>query len=135
MKATDGPGWYEDGSLDVPLPLPLPKTVKKSVTAGVERLRKPITVAWALCPLHAHGERGTGLVRGAAHLIWITHYITIGKAAVPCRASGLALCDARPVKPVMRIKLTAKQASTDNGQRRAQCPHEYVYTPKPPSDG
>lgn len=46
-----------------------------------------------LCP-ECQGTRPIGLLRQGTHLVWRIHdRLTVGGARIPCRASGVAVCE------------------------------------------
>jgi hypothetical protein len=113
------PGKYDDGSEDVPLFRLAPRR-----GAGSKSRKQDLpTAAWALCPMHAHAGRATGLVHQGEHLCFVIHYHMIGKVAMPCRGAGIALCAFDDPPETMRIKLDPKRARHDNGERPARCKH------------
>jgi hypothetical protein len=123
--ADDGQHSYGDGSQDVPL---FALSKRQAQVRGVgERIKRPPTAAWAVCPQHASPDkvRGTGMAHTGEHLVWIAHYVKVGRSSVPCRASGVAIChpDAGPVGATMRVWVSATMRDVDNGQRPAACPH------------
>lgn len=60
---------------------------------GTERPKRPKSVGRGWCPEHTPGARPTPIDRQGNHTVWRLHYITtMSGAAIPCRASGVALC-------------------------------------------
>jgi hypothetical protein len=124
------PRTYCDGSRDGEL-FTLTRGQAQAST-GAERIKRPPTAAWAICPLHvsAGQVRGTGLVHTGEHLTWITHWIMTGlpghQRPSHCRGSGVTICTpgAEPVGATMRVWVGASARSEDNGHRSAACPHE-----------
>lgn len=79
---------------DIPtLPMFPMTAVTKSAGEKPKRVR---SVAFGQCPECRAHER-VGLVRTASHLVWRQHfYRTHSGAQMPCRASGVAVCQAPP---------------------------------------
>ncbi len=62
-------------------------------SGGSERQRRPKSIGRGWCPEHVPGKTTTPLDRQGEHAVWRPHYITtMSGAALPCRASGIALC-------------------------------------------
>lgn len=71
----------------------------------------PRSIAWGNCPCCAHQR--VGLIRVGPHLTWRQHDVTTwGGVRVPCRASGVAVCNAAEQQPYVQ------------GSQAAACPHE-----------
>jgi len=124
---------YRDGSKDVPLLNVKPLRDNRS---GTERRRATPVAAHAHCPLHATGAidpneaRRTGLMWVGEHLVWHVHYYKVGRNQIPCRASGIAICnpDAQPTDGMMRMVQTQRAIKAGiDPMRKAQCEHETDY--------
>lgn len=70
---------------------------------GEERQRPLRAVAWGNCPTCSATR--VGFARQAEHLVWKDHAVTTWSGArVPCRTSGVRLCDAPQAVPPFRME-------------------------------
>lgn len=106
--------------LDITIPASRPRT-----NSELRRTTVP-SFATAQCPTHSGGKR-TGLTLSAKHLVWKVHYVVLGNGtAVPCRSSGVRLCECLPEDRKMYLSLTKAKFEADpmHGVREAKCFHK-----------
>lgn len=126
-----GPRKSEPDPNQIPLPFKIPRASAKGSgnTDNPGRAgAAPKVFARAYCNHHS-GDRRTGLILSATHLVWKVHYIMLGKGtSVPCRASGVALCSAPPRDGQMVLNMSQTKLMEDSmhGVRTAKCFHKGV---------